>query len=594
MRRAAIGRQVSRTLSVPAPVGGWNTRDMLAEMKPNEAVILDNMFCLPSSVRVRPGSETHVTDVPATVHTLMAYRGVSGTSQLFAAASTEIYDVSTAGVCGAAVLAGLSNDDWQHTIFGTSGGNFLLAVNGAHLPIIYNGSAWGNIFDAAFITAISGGGLTSVGTLCTCVMSNPHNMHTGMSITVSGASQAAYNGTFVITVTNATTFTYVAASVPTASPATGSPSAAPTVNFAITVANPLNFSAVTQHKNRLWFAEKNTLKAWYMPTNSIGGAAAAFDLSALFSRGGYLVALGTWTLDGGAGLDDLLVFVTSQGQVAVYRGTDPAVAANWSLVGVYMVAQPLGVNCLQKFGGDLLLLSREGLMPLSKVLISADVTDRMTVSDKIAQTMSDYATAYAANDGWQTVVFAEENALLVNVPVSTNISYQLAMNTTTGAWSRFLGWNARCWERFDNGIYFAAGTTIYNAWIGNTDSGAQIDFEGLQAFAYANAPTQLKQVKMVRPIIQTESQPNILLGVNADFDTTTPTGIPSFVPTTAGLWDTALWDTAYWGGDVVIRREWQTAFAMGYSFAAHMVGNISASSLSWISTDYVIEGGGVI
>jgi hypothetical protein len=594
MRRPAIRQQISRTLSVPAPVGGWNTRDMLAEMKPNEAVILDNMFCLTSSVRVRPGSVDYVTAIPDDVHTLMAYRSITGTSELFAAAGTEVYDVSVAGVCGSPVLAGLANDDWQHLIFGTSAGHYMIAVNGSHLPIIYDGSAWGNIFSATFSNAISGGGLTSVGTLCTCVMTNPHNMHTGMSITVSGASQTAYNGTFVITVINATTFTYVAASTPSASPATGSPSAAPTVNFAITVANPLNFIAITQHKNRIWFAEKDTLKAWYMGTNAIGGAAAAFDLSALFSRGGYLMALGTWTLDGGAGLDDLLVFVTSEGQVAVYRGTDPSVAANWTLVGVYMLAQPIGRNCLQKFGGDLLMLTRQGMLPLSKALISADVTDRMTASDKIAQTFSDYGTLYAANDGWQQVLFYEENALLVNVPVSLDVSYQLVMNTTTGAWSRFTGWNARCWERFESGIYFAAGDKVVQAWTGNTDSGAPISFEGLQAFTYANAPTQLKQVKMLRPIIATESQPNILLGVNADFDTSAPTGIPTFVPATAGLWDTAEWDLDYWGGDQVIRREWQAAFAMGYSFAAHMVGTISASSFNWISTDYVVEGGGVI
>jgi hypothetical protein len=135
---------------------------------------------------------------------------------------------------------------------------------------------------------------------------------------------------------------------------------------------------------------------------------------------------------------------------------------------------------------------------------------------------------------------------------------------------------------------------VIQAWTGNTDSGEPISFEGLQAFTYANAPTQLKQVKMVRPIIATESQPNILLGVNADFDTSAPTAIPTFVPATAGIWDTAEWDSGYWGGDQVIRREWQTAFAMGYSFAAHMVGSINASSFNWISTDYVVEGGGVI
>jgi len=184
--------------------------------------------------------------------------------------------------------------------------------------------------------------------------------------------------------------------------------------------------------------------------------------------------------------------------------------------------------------------------------------------------------------------------LMVNVPTSNTVSYQLVMNTISGAWSQFKNWNATCWERHQGAIYFATGTNVALAWTGNQDNGQTISFEGLQSFNYAGNPSQLKQVKMLRPLLLADGRPNVLLGVNADFDTSTPTGIPSFTQNTASVWDTATWDAGVWTGDPAIKRDWQTAFAMGYCFAAHMVGTISVSPLSWISTDYVVEAGGVI
>ena len=46
-------RQNARTVTVTAPIGGWNARDPLAEMKPTDAVILDNWFCTPTELKVR-------------------------------------------------------------------------------------------------------------------------------------------------------------------------------------------------------------------------------------------------------------------------------------------------------------------------------------------------------------------------------------------------------------------------------------------------------------------------------------------------------------------------------------------------------------
>lgn len=71
--------------------------------------------------------------------------------------------------------------------------------------------------------------VTRVGTTATATTSTPHKLATGMSTTISGADQAAYNGTFPVTVTGANIFTYQVVGAP-ATPATGTISE--TSNFA--------------------------------------------------------------------------------------------------------------------------------------------------------------------------------------------------------------------------------------------------------------------------------------------------------------------------------------------------------------------------
>lgn len=60
-------------------------------------------------------------------------------------------------------------------------------------------------------------GISNVTTVATLTTTTPHGLSTGQSVTVSGASPSQYNGTFTITVTNTTEFTYTMASNPGAS-----------------------------------------------------------------------------------------------------------------------------------------------------------------------------------------------------------------------------------------------------------------------------------------------------------------------------------------------------------------------------------------
>jgi hypothetical protein len=72
--------------------------------------------------------------------------------------------------------------------------------------------------------AFSVDNITSSGTTVTVTCKFPHNMGPGANVVVSGADQAAYNGTFAVaTVPTDLTFTYTALSTPAATPATGFP-----------------------------------------------------------------------------------------------------------------------------------------------------------------------------------------------------------------------------------------------------------------------------------------------------------------------------------------------------------------------------------
>ena len=147
-------QQQSRTISVSSPVGGLNARDPLAEMKPTDAVILDNMFCTPFNVEMRFGYSVWATGITGNVNTLVSYSPPSGVPKFFAMAGANAYNISASGAVGAAVFTGKTSDKWQYVNFGTPAGNFMYLVNGVDKPMLYDGTTWTAI-DAASTPAVT-------------------------------------------------------------------------------------------------------------------------------------------------------------------------------------------------------------------------------------------------------------------------------------------------------------------------------------------------------------------------------------------------------------------------------------------------------
>jgi len=221
----------------------------------------------------------------------------------------------------------------------------------------------------------------------------------------------------------------------------------------ITSADIIN---VAIFKRRLYFVMTNSLQFAYLPVNAVAGAAGTFDLGPEFSKGGYLMAIGVWSIDGGDGQDDIICFLTSEGQVSIYQGDDPGDANAWSKIGTYDLPRPIGRRCVLKVGPDVYLVTEEGIIPLKETLsMDTAAASVKAVTRNIQSAVNDAATRYKGNFGWQLIGYPEGRMAILNVPITENAtSRQYVMNTITGAWCEFRGMDANCWAVLGSRIYF--------------------------------------------------------------------------------------------------------------------------------------------
>lgn len=349
-----------------------------------------------------------------------------------------------------------------------------------------------------------------------------------------------------------------------------------------------DFIHVNVHKKRLWFVINNSTDAAYLGTDAISGTATKFSVGANFDKGGHLVAMTTWTLDGGAGPDDYAAFISSEGQVAVYQGTDPASASTFGIIGVYNLAKPIGRRCVIKYGSSPLILTVAGVLQLSMSL-RQDAAD-LTVSaltQRINPTMNTAARSYSSLFGWDMCVYPKGTRLIVNVPTAeSSTAIQYVMNTITGAWCDFNGHNANCWLVYQDNLYFGTNTgSVAKADQTGSDGGTDIVAIGQTAYDAMKSPGQLKRFTMAQPLILTEGSTRVSVGVSADFVETSAISTPSAATSGASVWDTARWDIDVWGGQSTFVNDWTSTPALGrfgsIKFTASTGGGLRWGEAQW-------------
>lgn len=357
-----------------------------------------------------------------------------------------------------------------------------------------------------------------------------------------------------------------------------------------------NIVNINVFKRSLYFLEAGSMSFFYLPIDSITGTVSRFPLGALFSKGGRLIAMGTWSIDGGNGVEDYAAFVTSEGQVAVYQGTDPAAAATWALVGVFELAPPIGYRCFCKFGGDLLLVTQQGIFPLSKALLSASIRRDVAITDIISAAFASAAETYGSNFGWQPFVHTSANLFYVNIPVTASTtSYQFVMNTINGAWCRFKGWNAQCFEVMGEDLYMGMATKVARAWFGANDFDQTIVAVTKTAFDYYGQRAEQKHTRLIRAAIQSSGTVAVDLALDVNFNDGQGFGPTTFAPAPGALWDVGIWDQDVWTGESQTNLDWRTvAAAPGFCSALRLRCAYKDATVRWSAVDYAFERGGLL
>lgn len=592
-------RRSAQMQKFSAPTRGWIANDNLdAPETQNGAFLLDNWFPTAQSVVPRRGSEIYATlgggNLPVTA--IFDYNN-GNNKRLFASTETTVYDITNIespinyqlstgdddivtdlgdnigqlSTGGLEVIEGQSGGSWVTTQFATTGGVFLVAVNGEDTLQLFDGTDWfpideDDVYMLLFDTQTAD---FTVGQTLTGGTS-------GATAYILHVEDTGTNGVLYITDVTGTfqdneIITSAGMSAPVGS-ATADGVPAP-YYVGITGVDTSTLAYVWSYKNRLFFIQKDSFNVWYLPVDSISGAAEVFPMGAEFSEGGKLLMGSGWSLDssGDGGLSEQCVFVSDEGQVAAYQGLSPEPDQGWSRVGGYKIGKPLGPLAWMRAGGDLVIATDIGYVPLSQA-VNRDIAalSPSAVSYPIETAWND-AVSSRRTSSWHCAIWPEQQMVIVAIPTTPNEKPAcFVANARTGAWARFTGWDMTCLCVFEGRMFFgSANGRVVEAYVTGLDEGQTFTASCVPQFLDMGASGSLKVSTIGRAVLRGSTDINIQVSAYKDYIVNLPAPPDATALPTDSVWGGAIWGTSTWGGSAEKKTQagWKSASAAGYSLA---------------------------
>lgn len=612
----------SESTQWPAPVAGWISNRMLASPDSIEgpgAAVLDNFFPRPTGIQLRRGKDLYATFEDTTLDVLSLFTYHNGNiEQMFGANANTIYDLSNIPFPSGGTLAtedaedietengdvfgwtstggydvstGYTGGDWSVVQFATTGGVYLIGVNGEDTGFIYDGSVFyplveGGVsrlnYDAETTPFADGETVTGGTSGATATIFRAVDEGATGYILVTGISGTFQDNELLTSATGSAT-------------ANGAPSvAAPGIDFGGLTSADMSF--VWSYKNRLWFIQKESLNVYYMAdVDQVGGTATLLPLGGVFSNGGSLMFGARWSMEnsGDGGLSDQNVFVTNFGEAAVFQGSNPEDANDWALVGVYRTGAPLGKKAYLRGGGDLAICTDVGLVPLSKA-ISLDITalNVATISYKIADAWSD-AIRFRGTQNWQAYVWSQGKMALIAPPdlIGSSFPVVFVTNTETGAWARYTNWQANCFTIYRGELYFGSPNgQVFKGNTTGTDDGQPYTGTVISLYDDIGAPASAKIGKMARAVTRSNFPISDRVTIRTNYDVTIPSAPDAQAIFGDNAWGSGVWGTSIWGAEIpeAFQANWKSAGGIGHVIApCYQVtsGSLSPLDVQLISMD---------
>lgn len=593
----------AQVVSFPPPTAGWiSNQNLIANTsdKPG-AVVLDNFWPTPQTVRIREGSALYAQlSASGPCSALMVYDS-GGIQRLFACVDGSIWDVTSASQ-PVLMKSGLIGGEWVYTQFATDGGIYLIAVNGADPMHLFDGTRW---------WPITGNDILQVSLTSTDQAFSDGETVTGASSGATATVLYADSSELFLLSVNGEAFTsgetIAGANGGKATASTASQTWYPgiTVKSGSSIASisTNEFSFVWAYMSRLYFVQAQSLNVWYLEAGSFSGDATPFPMGGIFTQGSQLMFGSSWSLDNSSsnGLSEQCIMCTEAGEVAVYQGYDPNQTSSWGKVGLYRIDKPRGKRAFIRNGGDLLIATDAGLIPLTQA-VQRNPTDLAlgAVSYPIQDAWSQYV-AQRPDRNWQMMVWPEMQMIAVAVPAYDAYQpYLLVINTNTSAWARFTGWDCRCFASLNGLMYFGSATgNIVGAWQTGFDQGSPFTAIYAPLFHDLGGTYGIKIPKDASVMMRGSFDITWSVSMMYDYVINIPAAPSGTVVAARSIWNQAEWNEGIWNQGTQLRSQklWSGVAGRGYALSPCLQmtsGNITPFNNEIVRIDVTYLAGGLL
>ena len=390
----------------------------------------------------------------------------------------------------------------------------------------------------------------------------------------------------------------------------------------------LDYSAewidVCSFKRRIWLARANSDVLYYLDVLAIGGTEKdttlyTLPLGSLWNRGGSIIKIMNLTLDSGDGADDYLCIFSTEGQVAVYKGSNPNNDNDWGLVGIYDIPRPLGTNCFIKYGGDIILMTENGLLAFSEMFQTIEVKHSIMTSaiihnawleavEKLRRVSEERGlTLQQGGQYCSLCLYGEQNMLICNFlndyrynEATGEQSYtyiQFVLNTESKAWCRFKDLNMGAFTNHRDSVYCVADRYFYKFWEGYTDGKNYITARLKTAYMFPSGRGTNSRITLIRPTFQTQVEDvKYSLVIDSDYVERQRLKAPkTILGKQVAYWDEALWDEAYWLGEPRVSQDWTTiSHYVGKAISLRLKIRAKGQEVALVGFDLITQSGGMI
>lgn len=343
---------------------------------------------------------------------------------------------------------------------------------------------------------------------------------------------------------------------------------------------------VTVFKQRIWVVLEDSDDAWYLPVASVAGKLTKFTFGAKLDHGGDLMGLWTWSVDGGAGMDDLLVGVSRGGDLVVYQGNDPALN-DFGMIGSWFIgAVPNSRRITASYGAEMYILSSFGITSVRDLLQGAAANElRSSPSAKINKYLRVAIEQNITASEWSLNIHPGDGFLQVVTPdPGSNAYVQYNQNLNTKAWGMWEAvpmvsadtWNGEYYMGGENGkVYEYAG--VLDGTLLDGTIGEPIEYRMLTAFQTQLNHATFKQIGFVRTLTIATSFESY--NARAVYDYKENEAIPQSsdaLGSAGAQWDSDLWDSTDWDYVTDGESTLEGALGIGRTFAIGMRGQANA------------------